>query len=218
MTNLIIKVFRKIPKHSYLLFGIFLFVFVFPMLSSFGKGGLLISISYSIMLLSVGAIIESKKRWMYILIFIAVILQWIVHMLSYKEFPFLNYISFAFTLGVFIIATFLMIHQIIRSKRVDSKLIIETIIGYLLIGVIFTLINVLIISLNLEAIGFTTDKPNLTEIIYYSFITVTTIGFGDISPVSPVARSFAILFGLIGQLYLTIIIAFIIGKFLNKKD
>ncbi len=218
MTDLFIKVFRKIPKHSYLLFGIFLFVFVFPMLRAFGKGGLLISISYTIMLLSVGAIIESKKKWMYLVILIAVVLQWVVHMFSYKEFPYLNYISFAFSVGTFIMATFLMIHQIIRSKKVDSKLIIETIVGYLLIGVIFTLINVLIISVDYEAISFATSKPNLTDIIYYSFITVTTIGFGDISPVSAVARSFAILFGLISQLYLTIIIAFIIGKFLNNKD
>ena len=218
MANFIFRTLRKIPKHSYLLLGIFLFVFVFPMLSSFGKGGLLISISYSIMLLSVGAIIEYKKRWMYFLIFIAVILQWVVHMLPNKEFPLLNYASFAFTLGVFIITTFLMIQQIIKSKKVDSVLIIETIIGYLLIGVIFTLINVFIISIDIDAISFNTKETNLTNIIYYSFITVTTIGFGDISPTSPVARSFAILFGLIGQLYLTIIIAFIIGKFLNKQN
>jgi hypothetical protein len=80
------------------------------------------------------------------------------------------------------------------------------------------LVNVLIVSVKPEAIGFATNNPGLDEIIYYSFVTYTTIGFGDISPVSPAARVVAIAFGLIGQLYLTIIIAFIVGKFLNKQS
>jgi len=110
-----------------------------------------------------------------------------------------------------------MIQQIVLSRRVDAKLVLESIIGYLLIGVIFTLVNVLIVLFNVHAIGFSDENVHVGEIIYYSFVTVTTIGYGDISPVSQLARSAAVLFGLIGQLYLTIIIAFIIGKYLNSK-
>ena len=46
-----------------------------------------------------------------------------------------------------------------------------------------------------------------SQLIYYSMITLTTVGYGDITPVSPQARTLAALEGLIGQLYVAIIIA-----------
>ena len=49
------------------------------------------------------------------------------------------------------------------------------------------------------------------EMIYYSFITLTTLGYGDIVPVSPSARSLATLEALTGQLYLTVLVARLVG-------
>ena len=209
---------KGVPKHSILLLGIILFVFVFPL---FEKGELkeyLVTLSYTLMLLSVGSIIELKSKLLLYLIVFAVIFQWVTFFIDHHRFYYIIYISFTFSLFVFIIAIYKMITQIISSKEVDARLIIETIIGYLLIGVIFTLINVLLESYNHQAIGFINESPTLGDIIYYSFITFTTIGYGDISPISQAARGFAILFGLGGQLYITIIIAFIIGKYLNSKN
>lgn len=49
------------------------------------------------------------------------------------------------------------------------------------------------------------------EMIYYSFVTLTTLGYGDIVPVSPSARSLATLEALTGQLYLTVLVARLVG-------
>jgi len=217
MTNPFISKLKEIPKHSLLLLGIILFVFVFPLFEKSVMKGFFISLSYSLMILSVSSIVEFKKKWIYYLIIIAVAFQWVNFFTDLSNYPIFNFASFGFSVIVFSIAIYLMIKQIIASKRVDAGLIIETIIGYLLIGIVFTLINVLQTSYNPSSIGFGTDSPRLGEIIYYSYVTFTTIGYGDISPVTQSARGFAILFGLIGQLYLTIIIAFIIGKYLNAK-
>jgi hypothetical protein len=109
-----------------------------------------------------------------------------------------------------------MLKQIVSSKTVSGKVIVEVICGYLLIGVILGFLNRVLLWINPGAIGL--DGPStISDIVYYSFITVTTIGYGDISPVSSAAKSLSILFGVIAQLYLTIIIALIIGKFLNSK-
>jgi len=218
MINTFYRKLREIPKHSFLLVGIFLFIFIFPLFEASLMKEVLITTSYTIMLLSVASIVEFKYKWMLVLIFTAVFFQWLLFFSDQLQFPIIRYIAFIFTLVIFSIASFMMISQIISSKVVDAKLIIETITGYLIIGVIFTLINVLLLFSNHQAIGFSTNDASLGDIIYYSFVTFTTIGYGDISPISQAARGFAILFGLIGQLYLTIIIAFIIGKYLNSKN
>ncbi|RUA26235.1 MAG: hypothetical protein DSY76_06085 [Bacteroidetes bacterium] len=218
MINKIIASISRVPKHTILLLGIILFVFVFPLFEKGAMKEYLVTLSYTVMLLSVGSIVEFRSKWMFYIIAFAVILQWIALVAEAQGINFIKYISFIFSLIVFSIAIYKMVEQVIKSKIVDAQLIIETIIGYLLIGIIFTLINVLIISIKPGAIGFINDTPTLGDIIYYSYITFTTIGYGDISPVVQIARSTAILFGLIGQLYLTIIIAFIIGKYLNSKN
>jgi len=57
-------------------------------------------------------------------------------------------------------------------------------------------------STNAEAIA--------EELIYFSYITLTTIGYGDILPITPLARKAAILIGLVGQMYLVVITAIVV--------
>jgi len=69
---------------------------------------------------------------------------------------------------------------------------------------------------SIEAVfGPTSDEFSL---VYFSFVALTTIGFGHIYPVAPPARSLAVLEGLISQLYLAIIIARLVGLELVRRD
>jgi hypothetical protein len=53
--------------------------------------------------------------------------------------------------------------------------------------------------------------------IYYSFVTLTTVGFGDISPLSTPARTLAWVEAMIGQFYLAILVAGLVGALLKAK-
>jgi voltage-gated potassium channel Kch len=54
---------------------------------------------------------------------------------------------------------------------------------------------------------------------YFSLVTMTTVGYGDMSPVTTVARTFASMEAIIGQLYLTILVARLVGMHLvDQKD
>ena len=59
-----------------------------------------------------------------------------------------------------------------------------------------------------------TEGYTLYDFLYYSCITLTTVGFGDILPVHPFAKALTIIVSIFGQLYLTILIAIIIGKYM----
>jgi voltage-gated potassium channel Kch len=110
-----------------------------------------------------------------------------------------------------------MISEIVKSKHVDTKLIMEAISGYLLLGVMFSITSAILYGL--QPASFKLAGVNkMSDIIYFSFITLTTIGYGDISPQTDIARVVSVFFGLSGQLYLTIIMALIIGKYLNKNN
>lgn len=212
----IIHAFLKIPSQIYLLLGILLFIFVFPLIDRRTIFDFVGPIAYSIMTLSILSVIERKRqkkmKFLLLLIGISVVLFWVMY---FSPHTYLSVVSFIFSISVFMTATIMMINQIILSKDVNIKVILETVSAYLLIGVMFTLTNSLLWAIDPQSINM--EGPDITDFVYYSFITMTTIGYGDISPVSDLAKMASILFGLMGQLYLTIIMALIIGKFLNKK-
>ena len=56
------------------------------------------------------------------------------------------------------------------------------------------------------------------ELMNFSYITLLTVGYGDISPVSFAAQKLAVLTAMLGQFYLVIITAVVMGKFLQKKE
>ena len=56
------------------------------------------------------------------------------------------------------------------------------------------------------------------QIMYYSYITLMTIGFGDILPLTPIAQKTSIFIGLIGQFYLVILTAIVVGKYINQES
>ena len=95
--------------------------------------------------------------------------------------------------------------------------------GYLLIGVTWTFAYQLVVEQVQGAIHFESSltaiparQPN--HLIYFSFATLTTVGYGDAYPVHPVARSLAIAEALIGQLYLAILISSLVGMALQTRS
>lgn len=53
--------------------------------------------------------------------------------------------------------------------------------------------------------------------MYFSFVTITTLGYGDIAPQEPVGQALVVLLAIFGQMYLTIVIAIIIGLLISKR-
>ena len=90
--------------------------------------------------------------------------------------------------------------------------------GYVTIGILGRLWMNLVDLLQPYSFHPEMAKLNSYDYFYFSFVTMTTVGFGDILPQSPPAKSVIIFLSLIGQLYLTILVAVLVGQFLAKRQ
>jgi len=111
----------------------------------------------------------------------------------------------------------------LRPGRINGFRVLGGIAGYLLIGLIWTFAYQFLMQRTPSAIYFEPGAAqNLpgqpSHLIYFSFTTLTTVGFGDIHPVTPVARSLTVAEALAGQLYIAILIASLVGMALQARS
>jgi len=119
----------------------------------------------------------------------------------------------------------LMIRHIARSREVTPTIILSSINGYLLLGFLGGALLAIADSVDRLAVKGTASgiifpgqaAPDFFDYLYFSFVTLTTLGYGDITPLSHLSRSTAILIAITGQLYMTILIAMLVGKFLARS-
>jgi voltage-gated potassium channel len=139
---------------------------------------------------------------------------------------FIDLLDFTTTFLFLVAIVVLMVRHIARSKNVNRTIILSSINGYLLLGVLNAVL--LAISEMVHHHLFTPESPAIifpgqsapqfSDYLYFSFVTLTTLGYGDVTPVSHLARSMAILIAITGQLYMTILIAMLVGKFLARSE
>ena len=110
--------------------------------------------------------------------------------------------------------TWLAARQVLFTGPIDGNKIVGAICIYLLIGLIWALSYLFIAQAvpgafnGLEQVIW---YDNFADVAYYSFVTLTTLGYGDISPVVPVARFLVYMEAIVGVFYMAILVASLIG-------
>jgi hypothetical protein len=113
----------------------------------------------------------------------------------------------------FTIVVISFIAQLVRSKKIGLLQIYEAVNGYLLLGIVFSIL-IIVTDRNFPgAFAFPEQPGEFGDYLYYGFVTLSTLGYGEIVPKIPVAKSLAILTTVSGQFYMATIIAIIISKY-----
>jgi len=113
----------------------------------------------------------------------------------------------------FIYTVYRLVHTILKSTEVTPDVIFGAVTGYIFLGYAGTFYFEIIRdifpnSFDAEAI------QNPMSLIYYSFVTMTTLGFGDITPLSNPARSGTIVLTILGQFYIATVVAILVSKYI----
>jgi len=200
----------KFKEHHFiwLFFALLLFILL---ASASTETYLLSGAMYTFVLLAaVYSTIERKKYWVPIALFFpAISMTWVSRLIESDVVQIVGEIMHI-AFFVYVIAN--VLRFIYRSKRVNANVLFAGLSLYLLLGLSWVSVYLLVEGfIPGSYVGGMIEGASrnlmVSEFLYFSFVTLTTLGYGDITPVSSVARSLAVLEAVTGVLSLAIIIA-----------
>ena len=124
----------------------------------------------------------------------------------------------------------LLVKRLASEQHVNASVLMGAAAGYLLLGLTSGLVMIGVETIepgsfepvnmpNVAEMGNASViqwMPVFAKINYFAFVCLTTVGFGDITPMNPLARMLAVSTGVIGQLYLAVVMGILIGRFSSE--
>ena len=112
-----------------------------------------------------------------------------------------------------------LFREIFKTKIIDSHIISSAISIYILVGIFWYLLFMFLLMIDPDSFDIRNFNPEMVSIdmIYFSFTTLTTLGYGDITPVSYTAKMWSITEAMMGVMFLAVMISRVVSLFGSKK-
>ena len=175
--------------------------------------------------LMAGVVFVSHKRRLYIFLLVLLILSgiiFVIDILGIHLHERLNFVRLACFFAFYSIVSLEIIKQVTHAKDVNKNVILGLISGYISLGLLAFFMFLTIEMLDPNSFSGLINDPNIErdladQLLYFSYVTLLTIGYGEIIPISNLAQKAAILVALLGQFYLVILTAIVVGKYINQS-
>lgn len=203
-------------RFLYLLITLLVYIAIVPLLGASVRLRLLMNIFITATMLA-GIYAVSQKRNQFLTAVIiatpAAGLSWINQFVQSASLTVaVNFFTILF-LGFFIV---ILLLSIFEAHEITTDVIYAAIVGYLFIGLMWAFVYAILEKFFPGSFSGSQDFTMQT-FTYFSFITLTTLGYGDITPLTDQVRSFAVIEAVIGQFYLTVLIARIVGIHISQS-
>lgn len=113
-----------------------------------------------------------------------------------------------------------LVRQILFSGKIDNNKLIGSVALFLLLGLMWAVTYLILVELDplsfhgLEAIKW---EDNFSNSAYFSFVTLTTLGYGDITPVTPIAKTLVYLESIVGVFYMAVVVSSLVSSNLERR-
>jgi hypothetical protein len=205
-----------------LLIALALLLFFFPFVEEVKGGDLIVSLLLSLVLLSAVLAVSDRKGVLLIALVLAIPAiagRWINHFWPDVVRPAV-FLTAALVLTAFVVAN--LLRFVWRAPSVNTEVLCASISAYLMLGLMWTMAYWLVDQLTPGAFSFNTStgtrSMNGFTGFYFSFITLSTVGYGDITPVSRIARWLAAMEAVTGLLYVAVLIARLVSLYSTPKS
>lgn len=201
-----------------LLAALVLLIVLAPFIQSLPNGRMIESAVMTLVLIAAVLAVGGRPRTLLISVLLAApaaVIRWLHHFRP-DVVPGAAYPAIAIVFLAFIIIRLLAF--VLRAPRVDGEVLCASISAYLLLGLLWALAYTLAHAVDQHAFAFNTAGAEGSGMegfnaFYFSFVTISTVGFGDITPVSPVARMLAVTEAMAGMLYVAVLIARLVALY-----
>lgn len=210
----------KVIKYKYLIALVATFNFLLTpihlALSGFSPAYVIV-VNYTLVILSSSLIASSKRAKLVTYVIGCVTLFAIWLEFSNPGVKSILISRLLISLILFVSFCIILIGQLINIKKINLQFIIGPLLGFLYLGIIG---GILFESIHfMDANSFHLIKGfSGYSFYYFSFISITTVGYGDITPLTAPAQSLTLVLNIIGQFYLAIVIGVFVGKYINDKS
>lgn len=219
---------REFGRFTILLCALLIFICALPFISESGFG--VVALRLGTPLLLIAAVYSvSERRWPLILAIVlaspAVIAHVLPTLIGARETLLFRMVVSAVFLSYI---TVLLSSFLLRQERVSADMILGAMNVYLLSAIIFMFLHAIAEvarpgsyvyqgdSLT-AALGGHTESHVITTLLYFSLVTLTTLGYGDISPAVPIARTLCSLEAVIGQFFVAVFIARMVAIHIGQR-
>lgn len=212
---------KKITKEdnfSYLLFSLFFLLLSSALVDQFIAHSLLgqsLVMAFTVISMTIGVWSLRSSRYNFNkgigLIATAIAISTLVLVLDKAE---LSFIHLFIMLYFFIITLKVAAQQVLFSNQITTNNIIGSICIFLLLGLIWVILYLLLaefVPTAFSGLASQVWQKNLPDFIYFSFVTLTTLGFGDLLPVSPMARFLVYIEAIVGVFYMAIVVSSLVS-------
>lgn len=190
-----------------------------PLSAEWAYGKIVFDIALSILLIG-GIAASSEQPWVLavttVVIAVTILLHWALMIMPTSGIAVWHALFVSLSFGIMAVV---MLVQVFRQGPVTHHRIQGAIAVYLLLGLSWAGAYELIDLMHQGAFTGTFGGAKVgTSWLYYSFVTLTTLGYGDIVPVQPLARSMAVTEALVGQLFPAILIARLVSLEVQERS
>lgn len=213
--------FSKKQSFTLLLINLIIFFLLFP-LSVYPMGRLLIDGGFLLTNILIIKTLEMSKRSLFLLRVLAIIV-FSLTLIHARDVPMLTdlttILSSVAYMGFKLLAIYAISSKIFTQTKVDLNIINGGICLFLLLGFLWFNIYNIIVIIDVDAFrGITLDDEKFFQLMYYSFTTLTTLGYGDIVPVNKFAMILANIQAIVGMMYPAIYIARLVSLYTTQND
>jgi hypothetical protein len=203
-------------RFIYIILAIMLVLLVDPFIRPYGLVGHLLSTIFVAMipLSSALAVTEDRKKAITIF-FIAAPFVIIDSLNFYFDSHLLMVIAMGFATFLYLYIVLLLVKILLTIKTVTADMIFCAISIYLLIGMMWAGVYTVVEGISP---GSFAGASEAVDLIYFSFVTLTTVGFGDVVPVSVLGKRLAVFEAAMGSIYMAVIVAMIVGRYMSMQS
>jgi len=192
---------------------------IVPLADEFVRLRMLMDIFWSAIFIAVIYAVSQKKHHILVGVLLALPMLGSIWSRYFVQYSALEVVGGLCGAAFFIFAIIQILIFVYTQKEVTRDLIAGAAIVYLLMALAWSFLFGVVESLNPGSFSIPDIEGISTSrsFLYYSFVTITTLGYGDITPVTSLARSLCILEAVIGQLYLVVQVAWLVGVHVSQS-